>query len=413
MVEFFAGLIEEKPTYIRVKENSISLRWGLEEIYTFDKSGRIFSAYIGGINYRRALDGRILKKGRKGGRIEIKILRDKEESLFYSKLFRRINSIKLEGFVKIPDEIKDAIERIKNFDEERLAEDSKKFRSIYKPVSILPPDQYLSLVLQITEGCPWNRCIFCHFYRERPFRIKGVEEIERHIEEVLDYFGESIVLRKSIFLADANALVVPTKYLISIFELINDKFLIIPDHLEGEERVKWERENPIHFRGIYAFVDVFTGKKKSIEEYRALKKRNLKRVYIGLETGDRELLQILNKPTTPEDAIELVKRLKGAGINVGVIILLGVGGEEFRRRHFENSLRTLKEMELDKGDIVYISPLYFEPGDEYDRVMGEMGITHMKEEEIGKEILKYKKIFRTELKNKPKVTIYDIREFIY
>jgi radical SAM superfamily enzyme YgiQ (UPF0313 family) len=56
---------------------------------------------------------------------------------------------------------------------DRLEGEAGPFRnSIYKPVSILPPDQYLALVVQATEGCSYNECSFCTFYRDRPFRIK-------------------------------------------------------------------------------------------------------------------------------------------------------------------------------------------------------------------------------------------------
>ena len=71
----------------------------------------------------------------------------------------------------------DALARITAWSPSRLAEDAARFRQIYKPVSILPPDQYLSIVLQATEGCSYNRCTFCTFYRDRPFRIKSPSRV--------------------------------------------------------------------------------------------------------------------------------------------------------------------------------------------------------------------------------------------
>ena len=89
-----------------------------------------------------------------------------------------------------------------------LDEDAARFRSIYTPVAILPPDQYLAVVVQATEGCSWNRCTFCDFYRQQPFRIKGDGEFRSHVGDVVSFFGTAIGLRRSIFLADANALVI-------------------------------------------------------------------------------------------------------------------------------------------------------------------------------------------------------------
>ena len=87
-----------------------------------------------------------------------------------------------------------------------LAKDRDRFLSVYKPVGILPPDQYLSLVVRVTEGCSWNACTFCGFYRDVPFRWKTEEELAAHTAALRAFFGESIALRSSVFLGDANAL---------------------------------------------------------------------------------------------------------------------------------------------------------------------------------------------------------------
>jgi hypothetical protein len=82
---------------------------------------------------------------------------------------------------------------------ERLEADAARFARIYRPVSILPPDQYLALVIQATEGCSYNRCTFCDFYRDRPFRIKSAVELRHTLREVVDFFGEAMGLRGRCF----------------------------------------------------------------------------------------------------------------------------------------------------------------------------------------------------------------------
>ena len=166
-------------------------------------------------------------------------------------------------------------------------EQKARFDAIYSPVSILPPDQYYSLVLQATVGCHWNRCTFCDFYRQVKFHIKTPEEFRTHMRSVKAFLGKGIRLRKSIFLGDANALVTPQEKLLEIFDLIHQEFPVVGSTLSREH----PGCGPI--KGIYSFLDVFTGEKKSLSDFRDLKARGLKRVYVGIETGCDELLHFL------------------------------------------------------------------------------------------------------------------------
>ena len=84
----------------------------------------------------------------------------------------------------------------------------------------LPPDQYEALLLQISEGCPWDRCHFCTLYRDQPFRDRTIEEIRRHVDEVLVFLGASAARIRRVFLGQANALLRPTDELLEVFALI-------------------------------------------------------------------------------------------------------------------------------------------------------------------------------------------------
>ena len=102
-----------------------------------------------------------------------------------------------------------ALASLTRWDWASLEADRARFQQIYTPVGILPPDQYLALVLQATHGCSHNACTFCTFYQDIPFRIKTPEQFRQHVAAVLDFFGPALAMRRSIFLADANALVAP------------------------------------------------------------------------------------------------------------------------------------------------------------------------------------------------------------
>ncbi len=57
-----------------------------------------------------------------------------------------------------------------------------------------------------------------------------------------------------------------------------------------------------------------------------LKELGLGIVYLGVETGNDDLLQATHKGTTYEKTVEAGRRIKAAGINLSAMILLGIGG---------------------------------------------------------------------------------------
>ena len=185
----------------------------------------------------------------------------------------------------------EALALVLDFGPDRLAADGALFRALYQPVSILPPDQYLALVLQATEGCSWNRCTFCGLYRDRAFRIHSPESFRDHCARVRDFFGEGMSLRRGIFLADANALIIPQARLVAIFRdragIFRACRTVRARSIRSSARSTWTR--------------------KSAEDWADLHALGLKRAYIGLETGDDDLLRFLNKPGTVQDAIEAVR----------------------------------------------------------------------------------------------------------
>ena len=283
-----------------------------------------------------------------------------------------------------------------------LQADRARFHQVYRPVSILPPDQYLALVLQATEGCSHNACTFCDFYRGRPFRIKSLAEFQEHMTQVREFFGPSLALRKSIFLADANALVIPQPRLLALLDAVNESFPI-----------KGATRDSAAFAGIYSFIDAFHVERKSVAQWAALAARGLRRAYIGMESGDDGLLRFLNKPGTVADAVEAVDRLKAAGVAVSVILLLGAGGDRYTASHVTGTIAALNAMPLGGGDLVYFSDFVALPDAEYGRRALAAGIRPLSQEEMRAQ----ERDIRAGLhwagaSHPPQMSRYDIREFI-
>jgi hypothetical protein len=379
----------EHPITVRLRAQVINLLVGDEEpSYSFDLAGRLIGAFEGGRNYRRGLDNRVLQKWTKGGGRQRRWLAAAEAQTFLESAYRLAE--------QVAQAIGDArLDVLRGWDWPRLQADAVRFAAVYKPVSILPPDQYLALVLQATEGCSHNRCTFCDFYRGRPFRIKGPDELRAHIAAVREFFGPAIALRKSLFLADANALVAPMARLRGWLDVIGET-CVLPQ------------------AGIYSFIDAFDVHRKSVAEWAELANRGLRRVYIGMETGDDALLRWLNKPGTVADVVEAVTMLKAAGVAASVIVMTGIGGDHFAEAHVRGTITALNAMPLAAGDIVYFSPFVDHSGSEYARLAAKAGIRPLSDTQITAQETAIRAGLRFhDPAHPPQCSRYDIREFIY
>lgn len=193
----------------------------------------------------------------------------------------------------------------------------------YEGMIYRPPSEAESLILQVTVGCSYNRCTFCSAYQGKSFRIKSVEEVKEDIDEVSSY-GARI---PRVFLADGDALIIPQKGLLQILQYLKMK-------LKGLERV-----------GIYANArDIL---KKEVEELKELKDLGVGIIYLGLESGNPEVLKRIKKNATTDLMIRAARRVKESGIVLSVTVLLGIGGVELSQAHAEDTGKVLSGMDPD------------------------------------------------------------------
>ncbi len=341
-----------------LRPTAVSLTIDTVTIYTFDREGRLFSTFQDGVNYRRSLGGQFLARSGEGAGDRRSRRRQLLNAAAAQHLIDRLQDHLVDvsraqgaGAIEVddaegasgtedgPDAMAPWIERLRTWDAAALTADAQRFAGVYRPVSILPPDRYMALVLQVTEGCPWNRCTFCDLYRDRPYRIRDAVELDDHLRQVRGYLGEGLRLRRSAFLADGNLLSVP-----------GDQLRRLVDHV----RTAFPEER---FADLYAFCDVFGSRRLTRAELGDLAAAGVRRLYVGLETGCDALRRQLHKPGTAAQVVDGVARLSDAGIQVGVIVLLGPGGAEWSAAHERETAAVLEQMSLGKGDFVYFSPL--------------------------------------------------------
>ncbi|WP_189004829.1 radical SAM protein [Deinococcus roseus] len=353
-----------------------------QTVLSFDLEGRLISVFLQGTVYKRDLSSGVHVRYQQQGRQREK-LSGEEARQFYSK----VQDLLLRHQDDFPAELSARLKSV--YGPEQLMQEKERFLHVYRPISILPPDQYLAVVLQATEGCTWNKCTFCNFYADRPFKVKTPLEFQAHVQDVKNFLGQGVLLRRSVFLADGNALALGFSRLQDMLKTTREAFPGLP---------------------ISSFIDVFTGNKHTREEWKALKELGLQRVFIGMESGLDEVLSFINKPGSQQDLQEFVSDLKAAGLQVGLILMVGVGGQEFREPHAQASLDALEQMPLDREDLIYLSPFVEHPGFTYSEKRQSLGLTPMSELEVEAELSRLAKILRS---RGLKAARYDIREFLY
>ncbi|MCW8885318.1 MAG: B12-binding domain-containing radical SAM protein [Motiliproteus sp.] len=180
-----------------------------------------------------------------------------------------------------------------------------------------PPSEANSLILQITNGCSWNKCTFCEMYTDpqKKFRPKPESEVLAEIKQVAERMPDV----RRIFLADGDAMVLSFKRLQAILEGIKQ-------HFPNINRVS-------------AYCLPRNLNNKTDQELLALKQAGLDLLYVGAESGDDQVLEWVQKGETFDSTVTALNRLGDAGIKRSVMILNGLGGSQFTQQHALNSAR--------------------------------------------------------------------------
>jgi radical SAM superfamily enzyme YgiQ (UPF0313 family) len=227
-----------------------------------------------------------------------------------------------------------------------------------------------SLLVRLTRNCPWSRCRFCagNFYNHSKFELRTMDEIKKDIDaikqiadtirnvswqvgrggKVDEVVGTAIVRSRpelqsdhcfvtvfywlysgghTAFLQDADSLVMRTPDLIEAITYLKNTFPSL-DRITSYARAKT----------IY---------RKTPEELDQLKKAGLQRLHIGLESGDDELLQIVDKGITSEQHIIAGKKVKEAGMELSLYIMPDLGGRKLSEQHARNTARVLSAINPD------------------------------------------------------------------
>jgi radical SAM superfamily enzyme YgiQ (UPF0313 family) len=212
-----------------------------------------------------------------------------------------------------------------------------------RPRIFRPPSEWMSYYLPLTSGCSNNTCIFCYYYGSK-LQMRDLEEVKEEIDALHLFRTKGMVVPgmdqtvymlasqwdgRRVFIQDGDALVYPFPRLLEALDYLNEKF-------PNLERI-----------AVYATAQDIL--RRSADELRQLKERKLTILYIGLESGDDEILKDIGKNTNAVEMIAAARRVEEAGLTLSVMVILGLGGVERSERHALATADVLSRMDPEFG----------------------------------------------------------------
>jgi radical SAM superfamily enzyme YgiQ (UPF0313 family) len=185
-----------------------------------------------------------------------------------------------------------------------------------------PPSEADAYILQATIGCSWNACVYCDMYRDKRFRVRALDESLADLALAAARFGPRV---RKLFVADGDALVLPVDHWLALLDASKLGFPRL-------ERVS-----------CYAMARNILA--KTPEELLRLREAGLRRLYIGPESGDDVTLKRIAKGSTFDEHAEAARRAHEAGMEVSVIVMLGVGGLTRSDEHAAGTARLITAMD--------------------------------------------------------------------
>ena len=228
---------------------------------------------------------------------------------------------------------------------------------------IRPPSEAYSILLRLTRNCPWNRCAFCHTYKGTKFSLRTVEEVRNDIDAI--YHTAACILRaaqknsestalteemlrevsdeegiphhlvrqvafwissgmESLFLQDADSLVMKTPGIVEILTYIRGKFPSI--------------------KRITTYARAKTVSRKKPEELKQIREAGLDRIHIGLESGSDTVLDLICKGVTGEEHVLAGTKAMDAGFELSEYFMPGIGGTDLSDENADRSADVLNRI---------------------------------------------------------------------
>jgi radical SAM superfamily enzyme YgiQ (UPF0313 family) len=226
-----------------------------------------------------------------------------------------------------------------------------------RPDIVRPPSEWKSYFLPVTRGCSNNTCTFCAWYGSK-LQTRNIDDIKKEIDALALYMDHGVRLPsvpdivyaiarqwdgRRVFLQDGDALVYPFPKLREALQYLNEKFPLL-------ERV-----------GIYGTPQ--DALRKSASELKELRDLKMGIIYLGVESGDEEILRRVGKGADRRQIVEAGRKVKEAGIVLSATVILGLGGIERSHEHSQATARILTDIDSEYAGALTLTlvpgtPLY-------------------------------------------------------
>lgn len=171
-----------------------------------------------------------------------------------------------------------------------------------------PPAEADNIIIQVTLGCSYNNCSFCSMYKTKKYEERSLEDIYEDIDNVVKAFPEA----HKIFLADGDALALPTATLLSILKYLLQSFP--------------------RLRRVSTYASAQNLLEKTEKDLKLLSENKLNLIYYGIETGNDIILKKITKGVSKTDIVKSLNKVP-VGIKISVTVILGIGGEKYSIEH--------------------------------------------------------------------------------
>lgn len=246
---------------------------------------------------------------------------------------------------------------------------------------IRPPSEATSLLLQVTNGCTWNKCRFCRIYRHTKFKAYSADSIRRDIDTMVLYAQRARRHRDSSGRWDIDSL--NREIMISKGDERQCFYMVANWLVNGGENVFLQDGNTtalssgrladvlVYLRQAFPGIKRITSygraenlSRISAEEFAELKAAGLDRIHSGFESGSDAVLSLINKGTTAQQEITAGRNIKAGGIELSVYFMPGIGGRDLTAENPEGMAEVINSI---SPDFVRIRTAVVKPGTElYD-----------------------------------------------
>ncbi len=257
---------------------------------------------------------------------------------------------------------------------------------VYRPPSEGGSD---SLLIRITRNCPWNHCTFCSMYKHEEFSLRPPQEVIHDIDSMADIckglkefsiklgFGDEVNREAAFAMINKHPELNTSSGFLMIYHwlLSGGKTAFLQDADSLNMKTEQFLEILSHLRKTFpslsrvtCYARSGTIAKKSAEELNTIHATGLDRLHVGLETGDKALLNKIKKGITAEGHIKAGKKAMEAGFQLSEYWMPGLGGKQMWEDHARNTARVLNEI---NPHYIRSRPFYPAPGtplcQEYDQ----------------------------------------------